>query len=168
MTLTDGEPYSLRMLLKADARRYGLTSAGAVIRSVAGMSTFWLVVLHRAAHAMRRHSVPVAPLLLKSIGQLVWGAEIWPDASFGAGLVIAHAQGVVVGSGVRVGANCTVFSGVVLGSSSAHMRDGTCEPTIGDDVTLFAHAVVVGGTKVASGSTIHAGSVISDDFDVTS
>jgi serine O-acetyltransferase len=152
-----------RSLVRADIERNGISTARACLRSVVGLSPFWLVMTYRVAHEARRRGVPLVPLLLKTVGQLLWGAEIWPEASFGPGLTIAHPHGIVVGSGVRAGANCTLFSGVVLGSSSHHMRDGTCEPTLGDDVTIYSHAVLVGGSRVADGVTITAGSIVSDD-----
>lgn len=109
---------------------------------------------------------PLRPLafVLRSISVAVAGAEIHPDAQIGPGLALVHSVGVVVGGSVRIGANCRMSHGVTLGEPG---RGGKAEnwgvPVVGSNVTLGAHAVVVGPLHVGDGAVIGANSVVTRD-----
>jgi serine O-acetyltransferase len=149
--------------IRRDRATYGLDSPWRLGLSALWLSPFWLIFLYRLAHWCHTHRVRGIANVIRAIGMVVWGAEIWPGAEIGPGFRVAHPVGVVIGSGVHAGRNLMVFSGVVLGSSAAHYRDGTAEPTIGDDVTIYAHAVVAGGIRIGDGVVIRAGSVVLQD-----
>lgn len=78
-------------------------------------------------------------------------------AKVGKGLSIPHFQGVVVGGGVVLGDNCTVYQQVTLGQSRGKF------PVIGDNVTIFAGAKVVGGVHVGDNAIIGANAVVTKD-----
>ena len=78
------------------------------------------------------------------------------------GLFIVHASGCVI-STHRAGKNLTVFQGVTIGDSGEKNKDGHKNPVIGDNVTIFANAVVAGGIKIGDNVTIGAGSVVIKD-----
>ncbi len=84
--------------------------------------------------------------------------------AIGGGLVIAHPVGVIVGGGVTLGANATLFGGAVLGSSPHLYRDGSCEPTLGDSVTICTRGMVLGGVRVPDGTRVAAGRVVTTDL----
>jgi serine O-acetyltransferase len=71
---------------------------------------------------------------------------------------IPHPTGVVIGRGTTVGRNVRIFQNVTLGSS----RRGDY-PTIGDDVTIYAGAVISGDITIGSGSIIGANAVVTTD-----
>lgn len=89
-------------------------------------------------------------------------------ARIGPGLALPHPTGIVIGEGVEVGANVTIYQHVTLGRSR---KDTPSYPYVGDGVTLYAGAVVagncllgndvvVGANAVIGGKSIPAGSVI--------
>ena len=78
------------------------------------------------------------------------------------GLFVAHASGCVV-SIHEAGKNLTIYQGVTVGDSGERNKDGVKRPTFGDNVTIFANAVVAGGIVVGSNVVIGAGSVVTKD-----
>lgn len=160
----------LRSTIEADLRanvdRTGRTGLGFWIW-VAGKALFapqvHAVVLYRFASALAHTPLRPLALLLRSLG-LVWaGAEIHPDARFGPGLALVHSNGVVIGGGVRGGADCRINPGVVLGEPGRGSRGDYDFPVLGDHVTLGAHAVVLGPLRIGDGSVVGANSVVRAD-----
>jgi len=124
-----------------------------------------VVVVYRIGHALtkRKWGVPLA-LLLREYGIRSSGAEINPFAVIGPGLYLAHSVGVGIGAYVRIGANCRLHLGTVLGPQ----RDETGPPQpviVGDDVLLGTHAVVMGGVTIGDGAVIGANAVIVRDVE---
>lgn len=78
------------------------------------------------------------------------------------GLFVVHASGCVI-SANRIGKNLTVFQGVTIGDSGERNKEGYKNPVIGDNVTIFANAVVAGGIRIGNNVTIGAGSVVLKD-----
>jgi serine O-acetyltransferase len=150
--------------IKADARANGLTTPGRAIRSVAGLAPFWLILLHRLAHALHRRRVPIVPNVLRALGMAVWGADLWPAAQLGPGLCIAHTSGIVVGGGVMAGSNLTLFQGATLGGG-ATLRAAwqSNQPRLGDRVLVSTHAVVAGGIDIGDDVVIGANVVVLED-----
>jgi len=78
------------------------------------------------------------------------------------GLFIVHSSGCVI-SAHRIGKRLTVFQGVTIGDSSLRNEKGYKNPVIGDNVTIYANAVVAGGITIGDNVTIGAGSVVLRD-----
>jgi serine O-acetyltransferase len=112
------------------------------------------------AHAMECRNVPLLPALLRSWNLTLHGCDINPTARFGSGLSLPHPVGVVVGGEVHAGANCRLFQNVTLGSGSRKGPDGRSQPTMGDNVTVFAGAVVAGPLLVGDNAWIGANAVV--------
>ena len=85
------------------------------------------------------------------------------NSSIGPGLRLPHPVGVVIGEGVRIGRNCTIFQQVTLGGKELGDAGNNAYPIIGDDVVIFAGARVLGNIHVHSGSVIGANSVVLKD-----
>ncbi len=150
--------------IKADARAGGVASPRRAALGLLGLAPFWLVVLHRVAHALHRRGVRLLPNLLRAVGLLVWGADLWPGAELGPGLRIAHASGIVVGQGVVAGADLMLFQGATLGGSSALRPDWQSnQPRLGHRVVVSSHAVVAGGVEVGDDVVIGANVVVLED-----
>jgi serine O-acetyltransferase len=89
---------------------------------------------------------------------LVWrSCDVQPGARIGPGLVLPHPFGIVVGSHVVVGANCTLYQHVTLGAGHGGM------PVLGDAVTIYSAAVVAGAVTIGSGVRIRALSLVTSD-----
>ena len=72
---------------------------------------------------------------------------------------IWHPVGIVIHKNAIIGKNCSIYQNVTIGS------DGNPEhvPTIGDNVTIYANAVVFGKITVGNNAKIGAGAVVFHD-----
>jgi serine O-acetyltransferase len=105
--------------------------------------------------------------LKRFLGLLVWlsntrafGCYISPDARIGAGLVLPHPVGVVIGEGSVIGEDVTIYQNVTLGRRSAH---DARYPRLEDSVVLYAGATLLGGITVGQGAVIAAQAVVTCD-----
>ena len=94
-------------------------------------------------------------------GRFLTGADIHPGATIGKGFFIDHATGVVIGETTIIGENVSMFQGVTLGGVST--STGKRHPTIGNNVTIGAGAIVLGNITIGDYVKIGAGSVVTKD-----
>lgn len=92
------------------------------------------------------------------IVETLTGIMLPRTAEIGPGLRIHHFY-CLVGKNVKMGANCTLRQGVVLGQRTA---DGP-EPIIEDDVEFSAGAMVFGGVRIGKGARIGAMTLVMTD-----
>ena len=78
-----------------------------------------------------------------------------------------HPVGIVVGKGVVVGNNCSIFQSVTLGLPG-YTTDAYSFPVVGDDVILGAGAVLLGPISVGSRARVGANSVVTTDVPANS
>jgi acetyltransferase-like isoleucine patch superfamily enzyme len=88
------------------------------------------------------------------------------DAAINSGTVIYSGNGVNIGEGVLIAANCTLAStNHEFGDPAKRIRDQGFQPSRGgivieDDVWLGAGVVVLDGAVIGKGSVIAAGAVV--------
>jgi serine O-acetyltransferase len=99
------------------------------------------------------------------LNQALTGAELEPLACVGPGFQLAHTDGVLLGQGVSAGRNLTLHGQVLLGSTSgeSRARPSSGFPTLGDDVTIYAKASVLGPVVIGDGAVIGAHALVLDD-----
>lgn len=90
------------------------------------------------------------------------GFEIPPN-TFGPGLSIAHRGNIVVHPDARIGKNCRIHIGVVIGT-----RPGPVDlvPMLGDNIYIGPGVKFSGPISVADNIAIGANSVVMHDFNV--
>ncbi|MBK9578443.1 MAG: serine O-acetyltransferase [Fibrobacteres bacterium] len=88
----------------------------------------------------------------------VYGLDFHPAAKVGAGILIDHGTGVVVGETATIGDDVSILQGVTLGGTGKQMGDR--HPKIGNGVLLGAGAKVLGNIRVGDCSKVGAGSVV--------
>ncbi|EHH2531838.1 serine acetyltransferase [Vibrio parahaemolyticus] len=67
-----------------------------------------------------------------------------------------HPVGVVIGRQVRLGMDCKIHQNVTIGGTVG--KDG--QPTLGDNVMVYANAVIVGPIAIGSNVIVAANSVV--------
>jgi serine O-acetyltransferase len=92
------------------------------------------------------------------------GIDILPGAVIGDGLRIDHPVGIVIGAGAKIGRGCIVLQNVTIGTRYLDSTDYNNEfPVIGNNVTIGAGAVILGGVLIGDDCTVGANSVILAD-----
>ena len=121
---------------------------------------------HRIAHALTRLGVPLLPRLIQELAHNKTGIDIHPGASIGESFFIDHGTGVVIGETTEIGTHCRVYQGVTLGAKSFEKDDNgrlirgvKRHPTIGNRVTIYAGAVILGGDTIIGDDCVINGSV---------
>jgi serine O-acetyltransferase len=99
---------------------------------------------------------------VSSMNHLITGAEFIPGCEFGAGLVVRHPTGIVVGEGVSIGANCTLQHGVTFGLRNIVPENESTDsyPTVGSNCSFGTHAVVIGAIHIEDEVIVGANSVV--------
>lgn len=126
------------------------------------------VTVHRLAHPLHGLGVPLLPRMMSEWAHRQTGIDIHPGAAIGPSFFIDHGTGVVIGETTRIGAGVKVYQGVTLGALSfprnadgSLVKGGRRHPTIGDGVTIYANATILGGeTEIGAGAVIGGGTWI--------
>ena len=92
----------------------------------------------------------------------VFGVDIHPNATIGAGLMIDHAHSIVIGETAIVGENVSMLHSVTLGGTGK--EDDDRHPKIGNGVLIGAGAKILGNIRVGNCSRVAAGSVVLQDI----
>lgn len=116
------------------------------------------IILHRPAHWLYERKVFLPARIISQFARLVTGIEIHPGAKIGAGVLIDHGMGVVIGETAEVGDNCTIYQGVTLGGTGKDK--GKRHPTLGRNVTVGCGAKILGPFKVGDGAKVAANAVV--------
>ncbi|MCK0090492.1 hypothetical protein MWU77_06795 [Rhodococcus sp. F64268] len=88
---------------------------------------------------------------------IVMGISLPLQTEVGPGLILRHGQGVVISWKSRIGAECEIHQNVTLGE-----KDGAA-PQLGNNVTIGANAVLLGGVVIGNGAHVGAGTVVLSD-----
>jgi serine O-acetyltransferase len=120
------------------------------------------ISVYRLAHELWILGVPLLARMIGEHAHTRTGIDIHPGAAIGESFFMDHGTGIVIGETTVIGARVKLYQGVTLGALSFPkdacgnlIRGQKRHPTIEDDVTLYAHATVLGGTTVVGrGSTI--------------
>jgi serine O-acetyltransferase len=122
---------------------------------------FHAIAAHRFIHGLHRAGLPLVPRWLSNVNRFFTGIEIHPNARIGRGFFIDHGMGVVIGETAEVGDGCTIYQGVSLGGTS--LSHGKRHPTLGNNVTVGASAVLLGAITIGDNARIGGGSVVIRD-----
>ena len=120
------------------------------------------LIFYRFYHFLYKIKLRLPAEICSRINLFFNGAEIDPATEIGSGCRIWHSSGVIIGRGVKIGNNVSIFSNVVLGglghSIFHHGQPGY--PEIGDNVILYTNVTVLGPVKIGPDSTIGAHSLV--------
>jgi serine O-acetyltransferase len=126
----------------------------AFVARLMGDQTIWATMLYRICRVLVRHRLGPLAEAVHSFARLVTHTDLNPRAQIGPGLYLYHGLGTVIGKGSHLGRNALVCQGVTTGGG--HVR-------IGDDVSIWAGAKVIGNVTVGDRSDIGANAVVIAD-----
>jgi serine O-acetyltransferase len=123
-----------------------------------GLHAIWI---HRFSHRLWLWKFRFPARFLAHAARFLTGVEIHPGAVLGRRFFIDHGMGIVIGETAEVGDDVLMYQGTVLGGTSLHK--GKRHPTVGNRVTIGAHASVLGPVKIEDDVLIGGGSVVITD-----
>lgn len=111
------------------------------------------ILLYRLARAYFLDNNINAADKCSLLGRFLSGFEIYYSAEIGRGLKINHGLGLVVGARTKIGENALLHQGVTFGDKDAG------RPVVGDNVTVYAGAKILGNVFIGNNSIIAANCV---------
>lgn len=93
-------------------------------------------------------------------------AEVWNylliNRLGGGGLYLGHAYNITINSNAKIGRNCNIHKGVVIGQANRGSRKGY--PTIGDRVWIGINSAIVGNVNIGDDVMIAPNSFVNVDI----
>jgi serine O-acetyltransferase len=124
------------------------------------------ISVQRMAHKLYKVGVPLMPRIMSEWVHMQTGIDIHPGARIGRNFFIDHGTGVVIGETTDIGDNVKIYQGVTLGALSFPkdergrvIREAKRHPTVEDNVTIYANAIILGGETVIGEGAVVGGSV---------
>lgn len=122
---------------------------------------FKAICHHRIAHVFYKENVSLLPRMISELAHEDTGIDIHPGAQIGSHFFIDHGTGVVIGETSIIGHHVNLYQGVTLGAKRFERdQKGTVikgkprHPIIGNDVTIYAGATILGRVTIGDGCTI--------------
>ena len=134
------------------------TSFDEIVLSYPGLKA---ITVQRLAHVLYEHKIPLLPRMMTEFVHAQTGIDIHPGAKLGEGIFIDHGTGVVIGETAVLGNNIRIYQGVTLGvgnfpkdACGMLIKGRKRHPTIGDNVTIYSGASVLGDVSIGDNSVI--------------
>ncbi len=159
---------ALRKLIQTDvaAAYEGDPAARSVEEIIVAYPCVLVISLQRLAHILYELKVPILPRMITEYGHERTGCDLHPGATIGTHFFIDHATGVVVGETATIGNHVKLYQGVTLGAKSFELdhagnpiKGVKRHPDVGDFVTIYAHATILGGDTRIGAHSIVGGNV---------
>lgn len=112
----------------------------------------------RVANWLWRHDRQALALYLQSRMSELFGVDIHPAVTFGKGVFIDHATGIVIGETALVEDDVSILQNVTLGGTGK--ESGDRHPKIRRGALISVGAKVLGNIEVGEGAKVAAGSVV--------
>lgn len=110
------------------------------------------IIVYRLAHELYLLGEKVSARIMSEFAHSRTGIDIHPGAQIGRRFFIDHGTGVVIGETAIIGDNAKIYQGVTVGAlslSDGHSLNGKKRhPTLGNNVTVYANASILGGETI--------------------
>jgi len=122
---------------------------------------FHALTAHRVAHQLWITGRTEIALYLQSITSQVFAVDIHPAARIGAGILLDHATGIVIGETAVVDDHVSMLHEVTLGGTGKERGDR--HPKVRQGVLIGAGAKILGNVEIGQCARVGAGSVVLRD-----
>jgi serine O-acetyltransferase len=130
---------------------------------------FWIIAIYRIGNwadslpsVFLRVPAWTLYLFLKTVlSFFVSNVFLWAGrrgSRIGSGFCLVHAENIMIGRGVVIGENCSIYHEVTLGTGQI---PGT--PTLGNRVVVYPGARILGGVVIGDDSMVGANCVVTRD-----
>jgi len=148
-------------IIKEDAHRYSQEFHRCrFLRAIVISPGFQATIIVRIQGFFYKKNLLLASYFLRSLNLIVYGIDVMPGAIIGKGIKMDHPAGIVIGPAVIIEENCTLMSGVVLGSKYSNRRstlfDLADNPRIGKNVIIGTKASILGLISIPDNTVVRA------------
>lgn len=123
--------------------------------------------IHRIAHVLYEQGYRVHARVLSEIAHSQTGIDIHPGAKISYPFFIDHGTGIVIGQTATIGQRVKIYQSVTLGaislSHAERLREVVRHPQVGNDVTIYAGASILGSIKIGDNVTIGSNVFLTED-----
>ena len=156
-----------RLAEDVEAAFEGDPSAKSFGEIIVAYPSVFAIAIYRMANVLVGLGVPQLPRILSEHAHGRTGIDIHPGATIGRRFFIDHGTGVVIGESCTIGNDVRLYHGVTLGAFSprrGQLLKGTKRhPTLGDDVTIYPGATILGGdTEIGHGSVVNGNAYVTE------
>ena len=131
---------------------------------------FRAICNYRIAHKLYQLAVPFIPRMITEMAQSETGIDIHPGATIGHHFSIDHGTGTVIGETSVIGNHVRIFQGVSLAGAKLPpdekgntIRGIARHPVLGDQVTVYSNATLIGKIPIGEGATICGNVWVAED-----
>jgi serine O-acetyltransferase len=149
------------LLSDAQAMYAADPSSSSVLEVLVAAPGFRALLHHRIAHQLHESGVPLLPRMISFLAQRETGIDIHPAARIGRGMCIDHGTGIVIGETAVIGSYARIYQGVTLGARSIPLDESgrarrglQRHPRLGDNVTVYSGASILGPVTIGDDSVI--------------
>ena len=128
---------------------------------------FKAIAIYRVSHIIYKLGYKVHARFFSEIGHSMTGIDIHPAAEIDYPFFIDHGTGIVVGQTSTIGKNVKLYQGVTLGavslSNAQELRGIVRHPQVGNNVTIYAGASLLGAISIGNNVTIGSNVFLTED-----
>ena len=124
------------------------------------------ILLFRVSHFFQKQGLilriigfPIR-LIYKVLIRWMFGIDIPDEVTIGTGLRVYHGMGLVVHTECMIGINVLLRHNTTIGQKHENGK----VPSIGDNVDIGAHSIILGDIKIGNNCIIGAGTFIDKDL----
>jgi serine O-acetyltransferase len=128
------------------------------LHALMNLKGFHALQMHRIAHALWNDGRIEIASWLANLASLVFGPDIHPAARIGAGIMLDHGSGIVIGETAVIEDEVSILQNVTLGGTGK--QSGDRHPKIRRGVMIGAGAKILGNIEIGAFSKVAAGSVV--------
>ena len=128
---------------------------------------FKAIAIYRISHVLYNLGYKVQARYISEQAHSMTGIDIHPAAKISYPFFIDHGTGIVIGETSSIGKRAKIYQSVTLGavslSNAKELRGVVRHPQIGNDVTLYAGASLLGPIKIGNNVTIGSNVFLTED-----
>ena len=167
--LFKGELDNIKDILKEDLQFFmdSDPAANSLDEIIMAYPGFRAIATYRISHALYKLGYTVEARYLSEYAHSSTGIDIHPGASIDYPFFIDHGTGTVIGQTTTIGKRVKIYQCVTLGavslSNANSLRGVVRHPQVGNDVTIYAGASLLGAIKIGDNVTIGSNVFLLED-----
>ena len=128
---------------------------------------FKAIAIYRVSHALYKLGYKVQARFISEVAHSTTGIDIHPAAEISYPFFIDHGTGTVIGETSKIGKRAKIYQCVTLGavslSNAKQLRGVVRHPQVGNDVTIYAGASLLGAINIGDNVTIGSNVFLTKD-----